>query len=34
MITQTENRQKGIDALVRKLGPLETERFITNLRRE
>ena len=31
MITQTENRQKGIDALNRKLGPLETERFITNL---
>jgi hypothetical protein len=31
MITQTENRQKGIDALNSKLGPLETERFISNL---
>ncbi len=31
MITRTENRQKGIDALNRKLGPLETERFIANL---
>jgi len=31
MITQAENRKKGIDALNRKLGPLETERFITNL---
>ena len=34
MIALSEIRQKGIDALNKKLGPLETERFITDMLRD